>query len=74
MNAKGILATLAGFALGGFLILPLMFLSHLLPDKIKEHDLFPIFVGILAGSAGMYLVVTGLAGNGWEDCLPFCNK
>jgi len=74
MNIQGILATLGGAIGGFFLLLPFMWASQLLPKKIRDHELTPIFIGVFAGAAGMYLVVIALAGNEWEKCLPFCNK
>jgi hypothetical protein len=48
--------------------------GKLLPKKIRDNDLTPIFFGILAGSMGMWLVANVLAGKGWDSCLPFCNR
>jgi hypothetical protein len=71
---QGFLAVLGGFIGGSLLLLPAMWIGKLLPKKIQESELTPIFLGILAGSMGMWLVCNALAGNGWDSCLPFCNK
>lgn len=74
MNVKGILAVVIGFITGGFIILPLMFLGNLLPEKVKDHDLLPIALGILAGAMGMYLLVNYVVGDTWYSCLPSCDR
>ena len=74
MNLKGVLAVVMGFINGGFIILPLMFLGNLLPDKVKDHDLLPIALGILAGASGMYLFVNYAVGDTWYNCLPSCAR
>jgi len=71
---QGILAVIGGAIGGLFLSLPVLWLGKFLPKKIRDNNLTPIFLGILAGSMGMWLVANALAGNGWDSCLPFCNK
>jgi hypothetical protein len=51
-----------------------MFLGNLLPDKVKDHDLLPIALGILAGASGMYLFVNYAVGDTWYNCLPSCAR
>ena len=75
MNIRGLIACAMGILTGGLLILPLSFMGRFLPDKIKNHELFPATIGIIAGVFGMYLYVNSIAGNDWYRCspLPFCN-
>lgn len=72
MNIKGIITVFFGLVTGGFLVLPLLFLGNLLPEKIKENEITPIFIGILAGSMGMYLIANVATGETWYNCIPSC--
>lgn len=58
MNSLSKLWAISVGAFFGFLLLlPLFGLAKLLPKKLSEHDLTPIFVSVFAGSIGMYFVI-----------------
>lgn len=65
INYRGIFVVLSGFLIGLIALLPVMGIGYLLPNKARNHELTPLFLGVLAGSIGMYLFVNYKLGTLW---------